>query len=162
MLSLCLRKVVPRLIGSEQSAFLGDRYILDGVLFVNEVVDELKRNKRHGIIFKVDFEKAFDSLNWNYLLEVMKCMGFGSKWQKWIGSCLNSASISSLINGSPTPEFKLSRGVRQGDHLSPFLFIIAAEGLNILTKVAVDKGMYKGVEVCSSRISNMRMTLYFR
>ncbi|XP_071738848.1 secreted RxLR effector protein 78-like [Rutidosis leptorrhynchoides] len=152
MLSLHLRKVVPRLIGSEQSAFLGDRYILDGVLIANEVVDELKRNKRHGIIFKVDFEKAFDSLNWNYLLEVMKCMGFGSKWWKWIGSCLNSASILILINGSPTPEFKLSPGVRQGDPLSPFLFIIETEGLNILTKVAVDKGMYKGVEFGADKV----------
>ncbi|XP_071715094.1 uncharacterized protein [Rutidosis leptorrhynchoides] len=147
MLSLRIRKVVPRLIGKEQSAFLGGRYILDGALVANEVVEDLKRNKKHGLIFKVDFEKAFDSLNWDYLLEVMKCMGFGTKWCKWISSCLKSATISILINESPTSEFNLKRGVRQGDPLSPFLFIIAAEGLNILTKVAVERGMYKGVEV---------------
>ncbi|XP_071718823.1 uncharacterized protein [Rutidosis leptorrhynchoides] len=147
MLSFRIRKVVPHLVSSEQSAFLSGRYILDGVLVANEVVDDLKRNKKHGLIFKVDFEKAFDSLSWNYLLEVMHCMGFGSKWCKWIFSCLSSASISILINGSPTKEFCLKRGVRQGDPLSPFLFIIAAEGLNILTKVAVEKGMYKGVEI---------------
>ncbi|XP_071708247.1 uncharacterized protein [Rutidosis leptorrhynchoides] len=141
MLSLRIRKVVPRLVGMEQSAFLGGRYILDGALVANEVVEYLKRNKKHGLIFKVDFEKAFDSLNWDYLLEVMKCMGFGTKWCKWISSCLKSATISILINGSPTSEFNLKRGVRQGDPLSPFLFIIAAEGLNILTKVAVDRGI---------------------
>ncbi|XP_071727974.1 uncharacterized protein [Rutidosis leptorrhynchoides] len=74
-------------------------------------------------------------------------MGFGDKWRKWILSCLTSASISILINGSPSHEFSIGRGVRQGDPLSPFLFILAAEGLNILTKVATDKGMFKGVEV---------------
>ncbi|XP_071717856.1 uncharacterized protein [Rutidosis leptorrhynchoides] len=68
--------------------------------------------ERKGVIIKVDFEKAFDSLNWNFLLEVMRCMVFGSKWIKWISSCLMSASISILINGSPTDEFLLGRGVQ--------------------------------------------------
>ncbi|XP_071700548.1 uncharacterized protein [Rutidosis leptorrhynchoides] len=152
MLSLRICKVVPSLVGKEQSAFLGGRYILDGALVANEVVEDLKRNKKHGLIFKVDFEKAFDSINWDYLLEVMKCMGFGTKWCKWISSCLKSATISILINGSPTSEFNLKRSVRQGDPLSPFLFIIAAEGLNILTKKAVERGMYKGVEVGKDKV----------
>ncbi|XP_071695366.1 secreted RxLR effector protein 78-like [Rutidosis leptorrhynchoides] len=103
--------------------------------------------KKKGIIFKVDFEKAFDSLNWCFLFEVMKCTGFGSKWIKWIESCLKSAFISILINGSPTKHISLGRGVRQGDPLSPFLFISAVEGLNILTKVAIENGLFKGVEV---------------
>ncbi|XP_071690820.1 uncharacterized protein [Rutidosis leptorrhynchoides] len=136
----------------EQNAFLGSRYILDGALVANEVVEDLKRKKKHGLIFKVDFEKAFDSLNWDYLLEVMICMGFGTKWCKWISSCLKSATIFILINGSPTSEFNLKRGVRQGDPLSPFIFIIAAEGLNILTKLAVERGMYKGVEVGRDKV----------
>ncbi|XP_071694692.1 uncharacterized mitochondrial protein AtMg01250-like [Rutidosis leptorrhynchoides] len=79
-------------------------------------------------------------------------MGFGDRWRKWTSSCLSSASISILISGSPAKEFSLGRGVRQEDHLSPFLFIIAAEGLNILTKVAVEKGMYKGVEIGNDKI----------
>ncbi|XP_071694722.1 uncharacterized protein [Rutidosis leptorrhynchoides] len=79
-------------------------------------------------------------------------MGFGSKWIKCISSSLMSASISILVNGSPTNELYLSRGVRQGDPFSPFLFIIAAEGLNILTKVAIEKGLFKGVEVGNDKV----------
>ncbi|XP_071704984.1 secreted RxLR effector protein 78-like [Rutidosis leptorrhynchoides] len=98
-------------------------------------------------IFKVDFEKAFDNLNWDFLLEMMERMDFGIRWRKWILACLKSASISILVNGSPTDEYCLECGVRQGDPLSPFLFIIAVEGLNNLKKSAINSGLYKGVEI---------------
>ncbi|XP_071740013.1 uncharacterized protein [Rutidosis leptorrhynchoides] len=111
ILSNRLCKIIPSLIGPEQSAFLKERFLLDGALIVNESIDFLKAKKKKGILFKVDFEKAFDCLNWNFLLEVMKSMGFGEKWRKWIHACLSSASISILVNGSPTKEFSLSRGV---------------------------------------------------
>ncbi|XP_071708174.1 uncharacterized protein [Rutidosis leptorrhynchoides] len=80
-------------------------------------------------------------------------MGFGEKWRNWIFSCLKSATISVLINGSPTKEFKLGRGVRQGDPLSLFLFILASEGLNILMKAAFEWGYYKGVKVGKDSIN---------
>ncbi|XP_071741061.1 uncharacterized protein [Rutidosis leptorrhynchoides] len=152
ILSNRLRKVIPRLVGSEQSAFLKDRYILDGVLIANESIEYLKNQKKRSLVFKVDFENAFDSLNWDFLMEVMSSMGFGSKWCRWILACLKSASISILINGSPTTEFSMGRGVRQGDPLSPFLFILAAEGLNILTKATVDRGIFKGVEIGNDKV----------
>ncbi|XP_071727872.1 uncharacterized protein [Rutidosis leptorrhynchoides] len=127
-----------------------DGYILDGALIVNESIDYLNKAQKKSFIFKVDFEKAFDSLSWDFLMDVMERMGFGCRWRKWILACLKSASISVLVNGSPTNEFSLKRGVRQGDPLSPFLFIIAAEGLNILTKTAITNGFYKGVEIGAS------------
>ncbi|XP_071713654.1 uncharacterized protein [Rutidosis leptorrhynchoides] len=139
--------VIPSLVGPEQSAFLKGRFILDGALIVNECIDFLRSSRKKGIIFKVDFEKAFDCINWEFLLEVMRCMGFGYKWCKWIRSCLTTALISILVNGSPTKEFSIERGVRQGDPLSHFLFIFAAKGLNILAKSALDKGLFKGIEV---------------
>ncbi|XP_071700132.1 uncharacterized protein [Rutidosis leptorrhynchoides] len=123
------------------------RNILDGALIANETLDYLKKKHDKSLIFKVDFEKAFDCLSWDFLMEVMEHMGFGEKWRRWILSCLKSASISILVNGSPTDEFMLGRGVRQGDPLSPFLFIITAEGLNLLTKKAVQNGLFSGVEV---------------
>ncbi|XP_071726751.1 uncharacterized protein [Rutidosis leptorrhynchoides] len=122
---------------------------MDGALIANETLDYLKSKHLKSLIFKVDFEKAFDCLNWDFLMEIM---GFGDKWRKWIHSCLKSASISVLVNGSPTSEFNIERGVRQGDPLSPFLFILAAEGLNVLTKMAVRNNLFIGVEVGNNKI----------
>lgn len=93
-------------------------------------------------------------------------MGFGEKWCKWIDSCLKSAKTSILVNGSPTKEFFMERGVRQGDPLSPFLFLIVAEGLNVVMKKAVEEGYFKGLkigndEVCLSHLQYVDDTLIF-
>ena len=72
------------------------------------------------MIFKVDFEKAFDSLRWDFLDLAMDKLGFGIKWCSWIYGCLRNARSSVLVNGSPTIEFEIFKGLRQGDPLSPF------------------------------------------
>lgn len=99
------------------------------------------------MIFKVDFEKAFDSLNCNFLDTIMAQMGFSVNWRRWIKGCLHSAFGSVIVNGSPTPEFKIKKGLRQGNLLSPFLFILAAEALNIALLEANSKGIYNGINV---------------
>ncbi|XP_071689016.1 uncharacterized protein [Rutidosis leptorrhynchoides] len=142
----------PCIIGNEQSAYLKGRFILDGALISNESIEYLKKNKRKSLIFKVDFEKAFDSLSWEFFLDMMETMGFGVRWRKWIHARLKSASISVLVNGSPTNKFLIKRGVRQGDPLSPFLFLIAAEGLNHLIKKACVENLFKGVEIGKDNI----------
>ncbi|GKC51628.1 reverse transcriptase domain, reverse transcriptase zinc-binding domain protein [Tanacetum coccineum] len=83
----------------------------------------------------------------------MKKMGFRDKWCKWVDSCLRSASMSILVNGSPSEEFRLKRGIRQGDPLSHFLFILAAEGLNALVSEAVEKGIFRGVAVGEDNVT---------
>ncbi|KAJ9549100.1 hypothetical protein OSB04_021643, partial [Centaurea solstitialis] len=98
----------------------------------------------------VDMEKAFDTVNWNFLFHSMEQMGFGKKWINWIRGCLNSASISILINGSPTKEFQMERGLRQGDPLSPFLFLIAGEVLQLMILEACNKGLFKGIQMATS------------
>lgn len=75
---------------------------------------------------------------------MMSRFGFGFKWRKWIQECLCSSRISVLVNGSPTSEFTLGRGLRQGDPLSPFLFNIVAEGLNMLLQRACSAGLISG------------------
>ncbi|GJX85395.1 RNA-directed DNA polymerase, eukaryota, reverse transcriptase zinc-binding domain protein, partial [Tanacetum coccineum] len=82
----------------------------------------------------------------NGLLKVMK-IPVSSKWCTWIFGCLRNARASVLVNGSPTCEFKIQRGLRQGDPLSPFLFILAMEGLHVLTCKAMTMGLFKGVSV---------------
>lgn len=108
-----LNRVLDSVISENQSAFVGKRQILDGVLIINEVVDELKRSGRQGIIFKADFEKAYDTVDWDFIDEMMHHMNFGAKWRMWMWECLSSASTSILVNGSPTEEFRLQRGLRQ-------------------------------------------------
>ncbi|GJT16198.1 putative RNA-directed DNA polymerase, eukaryota, reverse transcriptase zinc-binding domain protein [Tanacetum coccineum] len=104
------------------------------------------------LIFKVDFEKAFDSVSWKYLDFVLISLGFGSKWRTWIRACLNSSRASVLINGSPTSKFSIKRGLRQGDPLSPFLFILVMEGLHCSISNAVNSGLIRGVKFGSSDI----------
>jgi len=142
-----LRHVIGSVIAEEQSTFVKNRQILDGILIANEMVDEAHILKKELLLFKVDFEKAYDSVDWGYLDVVMERMSFPVLWRKWIKECVSTATASVLVNGSPTDEFPLERGLRQGDPLSPFLFLIAAEGLHILMKSVVERNIFVGYTV---------------
>ncbi|GJY31543.1 RNA-directed DNA polymerase, eukaryota, reverse transcriptase zinc-binding domain protein [Tanacetum coccineum] len=95
----------------------------------------------------VDFEKSFDSLSWDFLDLILDKLGIGIKWPAWIKGSLHNSHSSVLVNGSPTAEFELFRGLRQGDPMSPFLFILAMEGLHALTSKAEASGLFKGASV---------------
>ncbi|GJS39763.1 putative RNA-directed DNA polymerase, eukaryota [Tanacetum coccineum] len=150
LLASRLARVIDSVIRPNQSAFIEGRQILDGCLIANEVIRMASLENQKQLLFKVDFEKAFDSVNWKFLLNVMRQMGFGLKWRKWIYSCLASASISIIINSSPTKEFKMERGLRQGDLLSPFLFLLVAEALQVTVLEACNVGLYNGVSLASN------------
>ena len=115
------------------------------MFMTNEVVEDLRRCGRSDLYLKVDFEKTYDSIRWDFLYEMLNRMSFHSKWIKWIQGCLEFATISVLINGSPTEEFKPARGLRQGDPLAPFLFIVVAEGLVGLVRQAIKAKLLSGV-----------------
>nr|GFB34133.1 hypothetical protein [Tanacetum cinerariifolium] len=87
------------------------------------------------LIFYVDFKKAFDSVSWKYLEFVLLSLSFGSKWRSWIRACLYSSRSSFFINGSPTSEFSIKRGLRQRDPLSLFLSILVMEDLDNIIRV---------------------------
>ncbi|CAL5341169.1 unnamed protein product [Camellia sinensis] len=114
VLSSRLKVVLPKIISESHAAFIGGRSILDGILVANEIVDDWKRKQKKGLILKLDFEKAYDSINWEFLFSMLSNFGFGSKWIKWMKECVSSAQISILVNGSPTAEFSPQRGLRQG------------------------------------------------
>lgn len=152
MLALRLKSVIDSVVDEVQSAYVNNRNILDGPLIVNEVFSWAKRSKRKTFLFKVDFEKAFDSVNWNYLDSIMEQMQFGVTWRHWIRGCLSSSRASVLVNGTPSDEYPISKGVKQGDPLSPFLFILAMEGLNQAINNAKEKGILTGIKLPNSMV----------
>ncbi|GJW74500.1 putative RNA-directed DNA polymerase, eukaryota, reverse transcriptase zinc-binding domain protein [Tanacetum coccineum] len=140
-----LAKVIGSIIGPDQSTFTKGSQILDGCLIANEIVHMAKLEDQRMFLFKVDFKKAFDSVNWNFLLDIMRKMGFGLKWRKWISSCQSLASISVLINGSYSNNFFMERDLRQREPFSPFSFILVVEALQVTILNACDRGIFKGV-----------------
>ncbi|GJY53747.1 putative RNA-directed DNA polymerase [Tanacetum coccineum] len=154
-----LSRVIHKLISPNQTAFLKGRQILDRSLITNEIVNFVKEKKINLLLFKVDFEKAFDSVNWNFLLDIMSQMNFGPKMCNWISSCLSSSSVSVLVNGSTSKEFKMECGLRQGDPLSPFPFLIVAEVLQVMIVDACNKGTFKGLSLANDG-SNISLFQY--
>ncbi|GJU94103.1 RNA-directed DNA polymerase, eukaryota [Tanacetum coccineum] len=98
-----LASVIADLVSDTQSAFVAGRQILDGPFILNEILHWCKRKKKHAMFFKVDFAKAYDSVRWDYLLDVLEAFGFGSIWCKWIRGTFSFAKASILVNGSPSP-----------------------------------------------------------
>ncbi|GKD20760.1 putative RNA-directed DNA polymerase, eukaryota, reverse transcriptase zinc-binding domain protein [Tanacetum coccineum] len=152
-----LTKVIDKIASPEQSTFIAGRQIFDSpkflmvLLFLVRLSNGSKKEKKL-LIFKVDFEKAFDSVSWKYLDFVLLNLGFGSKWLSWIRVCLSSSRASVLVNGSPISEFSVKRGLRQGDHLSPFLFILVIEGLHSALSIVVSSGLIRGVKFSSPKV----------
>jgi len=104
------------------------------------------------VLLKLDFQKAYDTIDWSALELVMEEMRFGRKWRCWVMRCVTTASISVLFNGAPTKPFRMGRGLRQGGSLFPFLFIIMSEVLSRMLQNAANKGLFKGPSVGVDKI----------
>ena len=128
------------------------------------------KKKRWGkigqVAIKLDISKAYDRVEWGYLKRVMEKMGFHAKWVKLIMACITTAHFSVLVNGNLTGYILPSRGLRQGDPLSPYLFLFCAEGLTMLLRKAETDGIIRGVATsrggpCISHLLFADDSLYF-
>ncbi|RVW96427.1 hypothetical protein CK203_029768 [Vitis vinifera] len=141
-----------------QNAFVMGRQILDASLIANEVIDSWQKRKEKGLICKLDIEKAYDCIKWNFLMKVLQKMGFGTKWVGWMWSCVSSAKFSILVNGVPAGFFPSNRGLRQGDPLSPYLFVMGMEILDVLIRESGGGGYLTGCNI-RVRASGLRINL---
>nr|GEW13215.1 RNA-directed DNA polymerase, eukaryota, reverse transcriptase zinc-binding domain protein [Tanacetum cinerariifolium] len=107
--------VLGELVNEVKSAFIVNRQILDGPFMLDELIHWCHAKKKETMIFKVDFGKAYDSVRWDYLDDVLNKFGFVLNWRNWIHNCLNSSKGSILVNGSPTGEFQFRKGLKQGE-----------------------------------------------
>ncbi|KAK3206947.1 hypothetical protein Dsin_020993 [Dipteronia sinensis] len=139
-----LKKVMNVLIGDTQMAFVKGRQIIDNFVIANEIIHSWKNDREGGAIVKLDFENAYDCIDHEFLDIVMDKMGFGSRWRRWISSCISTPTLSVLVNGCPTEQFVLQKGLRQGDPLSHLLFNIAIEALNQLLVKATSQNLLEG------------------
>ncbi|GJV94416.1 RNA-directed DNA polymerase, eukaryota [Tanacetum coccineum] len=128
--------LIPKTLDPKLTAFLPNRQILDGPFIINEILSRCKQKNQHAMVFKVDFAKAYDSIRWDYLDDVLKSFGFGSKWCSWIRGSLNSGKTSVLVEagGSFSPVF-----VYPYNGVSPFVF----------TRV-IEAGVFTGFRIDSS------------
>jgi hypothetical protein len=144
LITLRLEKACQHLIAMEQSAFIRGRYILESVVVAHEVVHSIHKSKEPGIILKSDYEKTYDRMDIDFLIEILnKDRGFGEEWIGWIKSIVIGGSVSVLTNGEESPTFKTGKGLKQWDTLSPLLFNNVVDAL---TKM-LDKTSKKGLVV---------------
>nr|GEX20716.1 RNA-directed DNA polymerase, eukaryota [Tanacetum cinerariifolium] len=145
-----LALVITDIVSDSQSAFVAKRQILDGPFILNEVLHWCKRKNKKVMFFKVDFAKAYDSVRWDFLIDVLEAFGFGPVWCNWIRGTFCFAKGLILVNGSPSNEFQFHCGLKQGDPLSPYLFILIMESLHLSVSRAVNEGLFKGIRLQGS------------
>jgi hypothetical protein len=146
-----------QLVSQAQNAFIKKRCIHDNFLYVQRVIQMLHKKKQQALFIKLDISKAFDCVGWQYLLEVLTALGFSTKWRNWISSILGTSSSRIIINGRTTQNIKHAKGLRQGDPLSPLLFIIAIDPLQRIIDQAARQGLLQPVLPTKA---NLRCSLY--
>jgi hypothetical protein len=150
-----LKGVLNKVISKTQSVFIKRRQILDPILIANESLNSRRRLGEPSILCKMDVEKAYDHVNWDFLLYRLKRCGFGAKWCSWISFCISSVRFSVLVNRSPKGFFDSSQGIRQGDPLSPLLFVFVMEALSCMLSAEINDGLLEGFTVGNVIVSHL-------
>jgi len=135
-------KIIP-LVHTNQYGFIKTRTIQDCLAWAYEYIYQCQHSKREIVILKLDFTKAFDTIEHNTIIQMMSHLGFGDKWLDWIQRILASGTSSILLNGVPGNHFHCRHGVRQGDPLSPLLFVLAADLLQCIINKGCRNGLFE-------------------
>lgn len=145
ILALRLAPMMHRLVSPNQNAFIWGRSIHDNFKYVQQAAILIRKKRIPKVLLKLDVSKAFDTLAWSFLLDVMRAMGFRPCWRRWIVALLSPATSRILLNDQPRQPIRHRRGVRQGDSLSQLLFILAMEVLRPLFTKAREEGVLRGL-----------------
>ncbi|XP_024178589.1 uncharacterized protein LOC112184556 [Rosa chinensis] len=146
-----LKSFLPTIISPQQSAFVPDRLISDNTLVASELahyMHKLRRGREGFLPLKLDISKPYDRLEWGFLQRIMLKMGFPEQWVQLIMSCLSTVRYDFIINGTPRGFVTPQRGLRQGDPLSSYLFLLCAKGLSALITHSVSSGHWQGLRIC--------------
>lgn len=142
-----LKLIPPHIISEEQTGFVPGRSIFDGIIIAQEVIHSLQQNHKPGMLVKLDIKKVYNKVDWRFLCKCLEAFGFSKQWIDLMFECVSSPRISILINGTPKDFFGISRGLRQGDPISPFLFIIMVETLGKTIDKAHTNNQIKGIKI---------------
>ena len=146
--SMCIanrvKGVLPKLIEDDQNGFMAGRFIGENIRIVYDIIFHAEEKSIPGMLLLIDFEKAFDTVSHSFIFKILKRHGFGTSIQKWIRLFYNNAESSLLINGNMSDRFFVNRGCRQGDPLSPYLFLLCAE---VLATMARNNHDMKGIVI---------------
>lgn len=141
-----INRVADRIISSKQSAFIKRRYILESVVTAHEISHSVHQLGDQDVVLNLDYEKAYDKVNWEFLLEVLEKRGFGPKWMMWVKIILYNGSVGISVNNVEGKFFKKTgKGLRQKDPLSPILFNFVVDILSRMLDKAVHHGPIRGL-----------------